>query len=79
MPCCYLCVHRAEQLYQKVMSLWHQLHVNMKSVVSWHYLLKDIKTISEWDLDVVRPCDKLRLSVATSSFSLVFYLVSPLS
>uniref|UniRef100_A0AAZ1Y085 Microtubule actin crosslinking factor 1 n=1 Tax=Oreochromis aureus TaxID=47969 RepID=A0AAZ1Y085_OREAU len=45
---------RAEQLYQKVMSLWHQLHVNMKSVVSWHYLLKDIKTVSGWNLDTVR-------------------------
>ncbi|XP_069572874.1 microtubule-actin cross-linking factor 1, isoforms 1/2/3/4 isoform X10 [Brachyistius frenatus] len=45
---------RTEQLYQKVMSLWHQLHVNMKSVVSWHYLLKDIRTVSEWSLDTVR-------------------------
>ncbi|XP_061786769.1 microtubule-actin cross-linking factor 1 isoform X2 [Nerophis lumbriciformis] len=45
---------RAEQLYQKVMSLWHQLHVNMKSVVSWHYLLKDVRTVSEWNLDTVR-------------------------
>ncbi|XP_071060901.1 microtubule-actin cross-linking factor 1, isoforms 1/2/3/4/5-like [Pseudochaenichthys georgianus] len=45
---------RAEQLYQKVMSLWHQLHVNMKSVVSWHYLLKDIRTVSGWNLDAVR-------------------------
>ncbi|XP_055368989.1 microtubule-actin cross-linking factor 1 isoform X23 [Betta splendens] len=45
---------RTEQLYQKVMSLWHQLHVNMKSVVSWHYLLKDVRTVSEWDLDAVR-------------------------
>uniref|UniRef100_A0A3B4ZGD2 SH3 domain-containing protein n=1 Tax=Stegastes partitus TaxID=144197 RepID=A0A3B4ZGD2_9TELE len=42
---------RTEQLYQKVMSLWHQLHVNMKSVVSWHYLLKDIRTVSGWSLD----------------------------
>uniref|UniRef100_A0A3Q3L7B8 Microtubule actin crosslinking factor 1 n=1 Tax=Labrus bergylta TaxID=56723 RepID=A0A3Q3L7B8_9LABR len=42
---------RAEQLYQKVMSLWHQLHVNMKSVVSWHYLLKDIRTVAGWSLD----------------------------
>uniref|UniRef100_A0A3Q2WWT3 Microtubule actin crosslinking factor 1 n=1 Tax=Haplochromis burtoni TaxID=8153 RepID=A0A3Q2WWT3_HAPBU len=52
---------RAEQLYQKVMSLWHQLHVNMKSVVSWHYLLKDIKTVSGWNLDTVRssPCHVL--------------------
>ncbi|XP_036948799.1 microtubule-actin cross-linking factor 1 isoform X23 [Acanthopagrus latus] len=45
---------RTEQLYQKVMSLWHQLHINMKSVVSWHYLLKDIRTVSGWNLDMVR-------------------------
>nr|XP_046274645.1 microtubule-actin cross-linking factor 1 isoform X19 [Scatophagus argus] len=45
---------RAEQLYQKVMSLWHQLHINMKSVVSWHYLLKDIRNVSGWNLDTVR-------------------------
>ncbi|XP_034560537.1 microtubule-actin cross-linking factor 1 [Notolabrus celidotus] len=45
---------RTEQLYQKVMSLWHQLHVNMKSVVSWHYLLKDIRTVAGWNLDSVR-------------------------
>ncbi|CAN9504242.1 unnamed protein product [Ophioblennius macclurei] len=45
---------RTEQLYQKVMSLWHQLHVNMKGVVSWHYLLKDVRTVNEWSLDTVR-------------------------
>lgn len=49
-----VCVCRAEQLYQKVMSLWHQLHVNMKSVVSWNYLQKDIRTVSGWSLDTVR-------------------------
>lgn len=53
-----LCViYRTEQLYQKVMSLWHQLHVNMKSVVSWHYLLKDIRTVSGWNLDTVGRTD----------------------
>ncbi|XP_061123835.1 microtubule-actin cross-linking factor 1 isoform X7 [Syngnathus typhle] len=45
---------RTEQLYQQVMSLWHQLHINMKSVVSWHYLLKDLGAVSEWNLDTVR-------------------------
>lgn len=59
------CVCRTEQLYQKVMSLWHQLHVNMKSVVSWHYLLKDIRTVSEWTLDTVRL--QQRLSVLLCS------------
>uniref|UniRef100_A0A671NAY2 Microtubule-actin cross-linking factor 1-like n=1 Tax=Sinocyclocheilus anshuiensis TaxID=1608454 RepID=A0A671NAY2_9TELE len=45
---------RMEQMYQNVMSLWHQLHVNMKSVVSWHYLQKDILNISSWSLDTMR-------------------------
>ncbi|XP_045082276.1 microtubule-actin cross-linking factor 1-like isoform X10 [Coregonus clupeaformis] len=45
---------RMEQMYQNVMSLWHQLHVNMKSVVCWHYLQKDIRTVSSWSLDTVR-------------------------
>ncbi|KAL6456950.1 hypothetical protein MHYP_G00339130 [Metynnis hypsauchen] len=46
--------NRMEQLYQNVMSLWHQLHMNMKSVVTWHYLQKDINNISSWTLDTVR-------------------------
>nr|XP_029519429.1 microtubule-actin cross-linking factor 1 isoform X10 [Oncorhynchus nerka] len=45
---------RMEQLYQNVMSLWHNLHVSMKSVVSWHYLQKDIRTVASWSLDTVR-------------------------
>ncbi|XP_056113597.1 microtubule-actin cross-linking factor 1 isoform X18 [Rhinichthys klamathensis goyatoka] len=45
---------RMEQMYQNVMSLWHQLHVNMKSVVSCHYLQKDILNISSWSLDTMR-------------------------
>uniref|UniRef100_A0AAR2JGF1 Microtubule actin crosslinking factor 1 n=1 Tax=Pygocentrus nattereri TaxID=42514 RepID=A0AAR2JGF1_PYGNA len=43
--------NRMEQLYQNVMSLWHQLHMNMKSVVTWHYLQKDINNILSWTLD----------------------------
>ncbi|XP_077599188.1 microtubule-actin cross-linking factor 1 isoform X16 [Stigmatopora nigra] len=45
---------RTEQLYQQVMSTWHQQHVNMKSLVSWHYLLKDLRAVSEWNPDTVR-------------------------
>ncbi|ETE68158.1 Microtubule-actin cross-linking factor 1, partial [Ophiophagus hannah] len=44
---------RVEQLYQKVMSLWHQLHVNMKSLVSWNYLRKDIALVQSWNLEKV--------------------------
>ncbi|KAL7830363.1 hypothetical protein SRHO_G00314900 [Serrasalmus rhombeus] len=46
--------NRMEQLYQNVMSLWHRLHMNMKSVVTWHYLQKDINNILSWTLDTVR-------------------------
>ncbi|MGH0178365.1 UNVERIFIED_CONTAM: hypothetical protein FKN15_077398 [Acipenser sinensis] len=47
-------VTRIEQQYQNVMTLWHQLHVNMKSVVSWNYLRKDLQNISSWTLDTVK-------------------------
>eukprot|EP00062_Callorhinchus_milii_P022483 gi/632980302/ref/XP_007906959.1/ PREDICTED: microtubule-actin cross-linking factor 1 isoform X3 [Callorhinchus milii] len=40
---------RVEQMYQNVMALWHQLHVNMKSVVSWNYLVKDIEIVCSWN------------------------------
>ncbi|XP_039183891.1 microtubule-actin cross-linking factor 1 isoform X19 [Crotalus tigris] len=45
---------RVEQLYQKVMSLWHQLHVNMKSLVAWNYLRKDITLVQSWNREKLR-------------------------
>ncbi|XP_061424766.1 microtubule-actin cross-linking factor 1-like isoform X14 [Lethenteron reissneri] len=41
---------RIEQLYQSAMALWHQQHVNMKSVVSYLYLIKDIEIIRSWNV-----------------------------
>ncbi|XP_068924103.1 microtubule-actin cross-linking factor 1 isoform X4 [Petaurus breviceps papuanus] len=46
--------NRVEQSYQKVMTLWHQLHVNTKSLISWHYLRKDIDLVQNWNLDKLR-------------------------
>ncbi|XP_069827488.1 microtubule-actin cross-linking factor 1 isoform X3 [Dendropsophus ebraccatus] len=45
---------RVEQLYQKVMALWHQLHVNTKSLISWHYLRKDVDVVQGWNIDKLR-------------------------
>ncbi|XP_063810192.1 microtubule-actin cross-linking factor 1 isoform X17 [Pseudophryne corroboree] len=45
---------RVEQLYQKVMALWHQLHVNTKSLISWHYLRKDIDLVQSWNMDKLK-------------------------
>ncbi|XP_032901182.1 microtubule-actin cross-linking factor 1 isoform X21 [Amblyraja radiata] len=46
--------NRIEQIYQNVMALWHQLHLNMKSVVAWNYLVKDIETIHTWNKDTIK-------------------------
>ncbi|KFQ57657.1 Microtubule-actin cross-linking factor 1, isoforms 1/2/3/5, partial [Pelecanus crispus] len=46
--------NRVEQLYQKVMALWHQLHVNTKSLISWNYLRKDIALVQSFSKEKVR-------------------------
>nr|XP_023488814.1 microtubule-actin cross-linking factor 1 isoform X28 [Equus caballus] len=45
---------RVEQSYQKVMALWHQLHVNTKSLISWNYLRKDLDLVKTWNLEKLR-------------------------
>uniref|UniRef100_H0YSU6 Microtubule actin crosslinking factor 1 n=1 Tax=Taeniopygia guttata TaxID=59729 RepID=H0YSU6_TAEGU len=42
---------RVEQLYQKVMALWHQLHMNTKSLISWNYLRKDIALVQSFSME----------------------------
>ncbi|KAM6355833.1 dystonin-like [Podargus strigoides] len=37
--------NRIEQQFQNVLALWHESHVNMKSVVSWHYLRNEIEAV----------------------------------
>ncbi|XP_006835798.1 PREDICTED: dystonin isoform X2 [Chrysochloris asiatica] len=37
--------NRIEQQYQSVLTLWHESHINMKSVVSWNYLINEIDRI----------------------------------
>ncbi|XP_042649682.1 microtubule-actin cross-linking factor 1 isoform X20 [Tyto alba] len=45
---------RIEQLYQKVMALWHQLHMNTKSLISWNYLRKDITLVQSFSMEKLR-------------------------
>uniref|UniRef100_A0A4W3K970 Dystonin n=1 Tax=Callorhinchus milii TaxID=7868 RepID=A0A4W3K970_CALMI len=40
---------RIEQLYQNVLALWHQSHIDMKSIISWHLLMTEISTIRAWN------------------------------
>ncbi|XP_018416047.1 PREDICTED: dystonin isoform X2 [Nanorana parkeri] len=37
--------NRIEQMFQSVLSLWHESHINMKSMVSWHFLMSEIEAI----------------------------------
>ncbi|XP_048701195.2 dystonin isoform X12 [Caretta caretta] len=37
--------NRIEQHFQNVLALWHESHINMKSVVSWRYLTNEIETV----------------------------------
>ncbi|XP_062486951.1 microtubule-actin cross-linking factor 1 isoform X14 [Pezoporus occidentalis] len=46
--------NRIEQLYQKVMALWHQLHMNTKSLISWNYLRKDIAVVQSFSMEKLR-------------------------
>ncbi|XP_067146147.1 plectin [Apteryx mantelli] len=41
-------VHRLEATHQHLLTLWHQLHVDMKSLLSWQYLIRDIQQIQSW-------------------------------
>ncbi|XP_064409493.1 desmoplakin isoform X7 [Latimeria chalumnae] len=36
---------RIEQFYEAILTLYNQLYINMKSMVSWHYCLMDIEKI----------------------------------
>lgn len=52
-------------MYQKVMALWHQLHMNTKSLISWNYLRKDIALVQSFSMEKVwqellRPAPGLR-------------------
>ncbi|XP_064410045.1 plectin a isoform X2 [Latimeria chalumnae] len=41
-------VSRLETSHQNMVTLWHRLHVNMKSLLSWQYLIRDIQQIRSW-------------------------------
>ncbi|XP_066847031.1 plectin isoform X25 [Anser cygnoides] len=41
-------VHRLEAAHQQLLVLWHQLHLDMRSLLSWQYLIRDIQQIQSW-------------------------------
>lgn len=45
---------RLEAQHQALVTLWHQLHVDMKSLLAWQSLNRDIQLIRSWSLVTFR-------------------------
>ncbi|KAL8181400.1 UNVERIFIED_CONTAM: hypothetical protein K2H54_001018 [Gekko kuhli] len=47
-------VGRLEATQQSLLSLWHQLHIDLRSLLSWQCLQRDIQQIHSWSLLIFR-------------------------
>nr|KAF6270855.1 plectin [Myotis myotis] len=47
-------VARLEAQHQALVTLWHQLHVDMKSLLAWQSLSRDLQLIRSWSLVTFR-------------------------
>ncbi|XP_064240783.1 plectin isoform X19 [Aotus nancymaae] len=47
-------VTRLEAQHQALVALWHQLHVDMKSLLAWQSLRRDVQLIRSWSLATFR-------------------------
>ncbi|XP_051879721.1 desmoplakin-like isoform X2 [Pristis pectinata] len=46
--------NKIDQYYEAILSLWNQLYINMKSLISWQYCMIDIEKIQSWTISVLR-------------------------
>ncbi|XP_063087307.1 plectin isoform X28 [Cavia porcellus] len=47
-------ITRLEAQHQSLVTLWHQLHVDMKSLLAWQSLNRDVQLIRSWSLVTFR-------------------------
>ncbi|XP_062935850.1 plectin isoform X2 [Cynocephalus volans] len=47
-------ISRLESQHQALVTLWHQLHVDMKSLLAWQSLSRDVQLIRSWSLVTFR-------------------------
>ncbi|KAG9282547.1 desmoplakin [Astyanax mexicanus] len=45
--------NKNEQYYEAILSLWNQLYINIKSLISWQYCLQDINRINSLTISMV--------------------------
>ena len=47
-------LQRNDQYYEAILSIWNQLYINMKSLISWQYCQMDIENINSLTIAMVR-------------------------
>ncbi|KAJ6661540.1 hypothetical protein lerEdw1_014450 [Lerista edwardsae] len=47
-------VSRLDATHQSLLTLWHQLHVDLKSLLSWQHLQRSVQQIQAWSLLIFR-------------------------
>ncbi|XP_021176981.2 desmoplakin isoform X1 [Fundulus heteroclitus] len=52
-PLCISLAAKNEQYYEAIMSIWHQLYINVKSLIAWQYCLMDIKYINSLTISML--------------------------
>ncbi|KAM4574480.1 uncharacterized protein V3H82_009165 isoform 2-T2 [Fundulus diaphanus] len=52
-PLCVSLAAKNEQYYEAIMSIWHQLYINVKSLIAWQYCLMDIKYINSLTISML--------------------------
>lgn len=50
--CCVL-YGRNSQYYEALLSVWNQLYINVKSIISWQYCMLDIQRINSLTIAMV--------------------------
>uniref|UniRef100_UPI00398E3C5B desmoplakin-A isoform X1 n=1 Tax=Pristiophorus japonicus TaxID=55135 RepID=UPI00398E3C5B len=46
--------NKIDQYYEAILSLWNQLYINMKSLISWQYCMMDVEKIRSWTVSLLR-------------------------
>ncbi|RXM27897.1 Plectin [Acipenser ruthenus] len=47
-------VSSLDSSHQKLVTMWHHLHIDMKSMLSWQYLIRDIQQIKSWNITMFK-------------------------
>ncbi|XP_042202764.1 desmoplakin isoform X2 [Callorhinchus milii] len=64
--------NKIEQYYEAILSLWNQLYINMKSLMSWQYCVMDMQKIRSWTLLMLKQMSREDYETVTKNLELNF-------